>query len=460
MTINGPDALRSIEEALRDIRREEAEAVRRLARSVELGAKLKAQEGEVLRQLAALRLEPAARTALTTEIAKVETESASLLERYEQRLSEAETEMAELDSQIANATVERAELQAETARRENELGTLAAKARPKLGTDPGYAQKLGEARELSAIAEQAVRKTAEAEADRELKGRPYRDDPLFMYLWSRSYGTSGYRANALAAWLDGKVAALIGYGNARANFALLNDIPLRFRDHADLQRDRARAAAAEIAALESVAVDSAGGRAAREAIEQLSQRVAALDREIVALQDRRDEAAKAERELAEGADPSFSTALQTVSQVLDGIPVRTLIADARATPKGQDVTLVQQLDDLRQRGKDEADEAREQRSRLRTLAARRRDLEDIQYEIKAQHFDSPRCRLSDDELTGVLLNELLRGGVSAGAYWERWRTAQSWIEPGMRAPARASGTLSRPRGSATPARPEGLITAA
>src|SRR3954464_7400573 len=111
MTLNGPDALRSIEEALRDVRREEAETVRRLARNVELGAKLRAQEGEVLRQLAALRLqpappaprrcaarrrEPAPRAALTVEIAKVETETAILLDSHEQRLTEAEAQLAAL----------------------------------------------------------------------------------------------------------------------------------------------------------------------------------------------------------------------------------------------------------------------------------------------------------------------------------------------------------------------------
>ncbi|MDO8360373.1 MAG: hypothetical protein Q7T08_10075, partial [Devosia sp.] len=59
MSLSGPDALRSLEEALRDIRREEDEIAKRLSRSTELIEKLREQEGELLLQLAAGRFNPA-----------------------------------------------------------------------------------------------------------------------------------------------------------------------------------------------------------------------------------------------------------------------------------------------------------------------------------------------------------------------------------------------------------------
>ena len=46
MSLTGPEALRSLDEALRDIRREEDEIAKRLARSAELMTKLREQEGE------------------------------------------------------------------------------------------------------------------------------------------------------------------------------------------------------------------------------------------------------------------------------------------------------------------------------------------------------------------------------------------------------------------------------
>lgn len=460
MSIDGPTALRSIEEALRDIRREESEIVRRLARSAELIAKLRAQEGELFRQLAALRLDPAARAALASELGAAEVATAQMLDAHERRLAETEAQLDNLDAAIVAACADRAALRIDAARRTAELDALAAKARPKLGTDPGYAAKLTAARELATVAEQSLRHTARADTDREYNGRPYREDPLFMYLWERGFGTGSYRVNALSAWLDGKVAKLIGYADAKANFLRLNEIPLRLRDHAERQQEKARAAAAEIAAIESIAVDSAGGRGARDAITALQARIGALDREVVALQDQRDEAIKAQRELAQGTGDAFMAALDGLSDVLDRTDVKTLLANARATPKGQDITMVQQIDELRQRGKDEGEEARGQRSHLRTLAARRRDLEDIQYEIKAQGFDNPRASFADDRLAGEMLNDFVRGAMSVAVYWERWRQAYSSADTKAGArPSRGAGSgLSRPRG--VTAKPEALTSAA
>ncbi|MDF2799242.1 MAG: hypothetical protein K0R85_1986, partial [Devosia sp.] len=71
-------------------------------------------------------------------------------------------------------------------------------------------------------------------------------------------------------------------------------------------------------------------------------------------------------------------------------------------------------------------EVREQKARLKTLAARRRELEDIQWEFKKQRFDDPRSSFGEDRLVGDMLNDFLRGGISAASYWEHWRRSQNW----------------------------------
>ena len=59
MSLSGPEALKSLDDALRDIRREEDEIAKRLARSAELVTKFRESESELLRQLASIRLDPA-----------------------------------------------------------------------------------------------------------------------------------------------------------------------------------------------------------------------------------------------------------------------------------------------------------------------------------------------------------------------------------------------------------------
>ena len=429
MSLSGPEALRSLDEALRDVRREEDEIAKRLARSAELITRMREQEGELLRQLAQIRLDPATQAELAGQIGAAELKAREMLKAHGEDLSASEGRLAAIDADIAKAIAERTRLQDEATRRNDELKALSDSVRPQLHADPAFAKRLAAAKELAAIAAESLRKTAQAEADREQKGRPYRDDPLFMYLWNANYGTKTYRANNLVAWLDGIVARMVGYPEARPNFAMLNEIPLRLREHAERQEANAKAASDELTALENEAIDKAGGKAAREAMEKVAADIAALDERTVELQDQRDDALKAQRELAQGSDPAFAAAIKGLAEALGREDLKTLLAEARETRTGQDDTIVAQIDDVRQRVKEEDEETLDHKQRLKTLAARRRELEDIQYEFKKQGFDNPRSSFGKDDLVGDMLNDFLRGGISAANYWDQWRRSQRWSGP-------------------------------
>jgi len=429
MSLSGPDAVRSLDDALRDIRREESEIVRRLGHSTELVTKIRTQEGELHRQLLATRLEPQARAALLAEIARAEADAATALAWHESDLDVAAAELGKVDAALAEASAARAALQERAAGRDAELRTLAEKARPGLGKDTAYVEKLRMARRLSEQAETSLAKTAEAEAMRERNGRAYRDDALFSYLWARGYCGESYRGKGLARWLDGKVAELIGYRRAQENYLLLAEIPARLREHTEQLRTRAQAAALEIARLESTAVDSAGGKAPREAIAALVEEIATLDRSIAEFEDGRDNAVRAQRDLAQGGDAAFADAFKALTALLRRADLRALVAGARSEPKGQDTTILAQLDDLARRALEEQDQAHEERARLRTLEMRRRDLEDLLYEIKLQGFDNPHSSFADEDLTGETLNVFLHGEISLGGFWDRWRGSQNWDAP-------------------------------
>jgi hypothetical protein len=466
MTLSGPDALRSIEEALRDIRREENEIVRRLGRSSELVTKIRAQKGELVHQLMATRLEQTGRSGLVAEIAEASTRALQGLARHDAELDAMGARIAEMDAGIAKASADRATLQLDAAERDAQLRALADKARPRLGKNADYVAQLNSARELAQAAELSLKRTLEAEADRASKGRAYRADPLFMYLWEKAYGAKTNRANGLVAWLDAWIAGRIGYARARSNFVLINELPLRLREHAAQLQGRAEGAALEVAKLERAAVDSAGGQVARERLGAIVMQIVGLDRTIAEIEDRRDEAMRAQRDLAEGGSAAYAQSFKALSDLLTRADVQKLVAEARATPKGQDPTILAQLDDLDRRSDEEEDEALEQRSRLRTLAARRRDLEDLLYEIKAQGFDNPHSRFAGDELVGDALNVFLRGEISLGGYWDRWRMSQAWDLAGAyggpgggwgRAPSPSRSGIGRSRPAA---RGETLISAA
>lgn len=426
MSIRGPEALASLDEAMRDIRREEDDISTRLARSAERVAKIKEGEAELFRQLAQLRLDPAVQGELDGAISAAELRAREQLKAHAKDLSKAERAVAESDASLARLTAERAEALRQFETHQSELKALAGKLGASIARDPAFAAKRQQATELAAVAAQSMRKTEQAEADRDAKGKPYRDDPLFLYLWEAGYGTASYRANNFIRYLDSLVANIVGFAKARPNFAMLNEIPLRLREHAERQIEIAKAAEAEVDALEAQAIDAAGGKPIREAMTSAQQRIDALDAQMVEIEDQRDDATKTLSALSQGGNPAFSGALTELATALGREDIQTLLADARRTRTGQDDTIVAQIDDARARAREEDSETADQKERLKTLAARRRELEDIQWEFKKQRFDDPRSTFREDKLVGDLLNDFLRGGISAASYWDQWQRSQNW----------------------------------
>lgn len=426
MSLSGPDALRSLDDALRDVRREEDEVSRRVARSAELVAKFQETESELLRELAKVRLDPAVQADLAGQLTAAEARARAMLADHDKALEAAEADLKAIDSELSTIASSRGAAVARLEAARSELAELARRVEGECLKDPAYLALKAERDTLQSVADKSRSKTEQAERDKAQKGEPYREDPLFMYLWERNWGTPQYQGKGLVASLDAWVGRLVGYTDARANFALLNDIPVRLRAHAERQQQAADAALDALEALEAKALEGAGAAPLRQKVEVATAAIAEIDARVLSLEDQRDNLVKAQRDLAQGADPTFTDAISGLAAVLAREDIRVLVAQARATRTGQDDTIVKQIEEVRQRAAEEQADSRDQKARLKTLAARRRELEDIQYEFRRQGFDNPRSTFREDNLVGDLLNEFLRGGISAADYWGRWRNSQSW----------------------------------
>lgn len=439
MTINGPQAIRAIEEALRDIRREEDEITRRIARSTDRVGKLHETELAQLRALAAIRLSPEAQAELGGRLSQAEARARDMLKAHAAELAALDRQLTEHENAISALGAARAEQLEVVAARQGELEALSATVKAKLENDPAYREAVERHAELAHMAGEAAKKAAQSEADREEKGRPYREDPLFSYLWERGYLTPAYRAGNITRLLDGWVARLARYADARPNFAMLNEIPARLREHAErLERDQ-EAAEEQIAALEVKALDAAGGRPAREALEAAQASIAEIDAKLVEAEDAREALVEEQKALAQGRDPKFEQAVEVLISAMQGTDIAQLMDDARRTATPEDDAITGKIDEVRRRLAEEETELGDQRARLKTLETRRRELEDIEYEFKKARFDDPRSRFREDNLVGDLLTEFLKGGMTAATYWGHWRRSQDW--------AGSPGPIVRPSGS-------------
>lgn len=448
MTLNGPQAIKAIEDALRDIRREEDEITRRIARSTDRIGKLHETELGQLRALAAIRLSPQAQAELGGKLSQAETRARDMLRQHAADLAALDKQLTEHETAIAALGSARARELETVATRQGELDALSGTVKARLETDTAYREAIDRHAEIAHMAEEADKKAAQSEADRDEKGRPYREDPLFLYLWERGYLTPAYKAGNIARMLDSWVARLVRYAEARPNYAMLNEIPVRLREHADrLAEDEAQAEAA-IAALEVKAFDAAGGRPAREALEAAQEKISGIDEKLIEAEDAREALVEEKKALAEGRDPKFEDAVGVLTEAIRSVGTAQLQDDARRTATPEDDAITNKIAEGRQRLAEEESELSDQRARLKTLETRRRELEDIEYEFKKARFDDPRSRFREDNLVGDLLTEFLKGGMTAATYWNHWRGSQDWTG--------GSGPIIRPSGSSSSKRSSGF----
>ncbi|NOZ32117.1 MAG: hypothetical protein GXP01_03375 [Alphaproteobacteria bacterium] len=448
--LSGPKALGSITEALRDIRAQEQTVLGRLARTSEKIARLRETEAGHFVSLAETRLDQGADEGLRGRLSRAEAKARAMIKQHQKATKATRAEAQRLEDDLEALAEERGLKIEDLEEAETLLEAVAKKVMVSLKNDTGFVAQRKELERLEDMADAAMEKTEQAETAREEKGRPYRDDPLFSYLWDRGYGTKTYRANNLVRMGDNWVAGLCRYLAARPNFAMLNEIPLRLREHAERLAGDAEGAAEGLEETEILAVDKAGGKSHRTAILAAQAEIDRIDAQIVEAEDAREEALRAQRQYAEGSDPAFKDAVNLLAQSLAEEDVSVLMAEARRTETGKDDGIVARIEGVRRQVEGEELEAGEDRDRIKVLAQRRRELEDIAYEFKKSRFDDPRSSFGQDDLVGDLLSEFLRGAISAGTYWGYWRSSQSWRGgaglPGGRVGLPRSGTGPSPWG--------------
>jgi len=133
-----------------------------------------------------------------------------------------------------------------------------AETSAQLETMPTYQQKEENWQTAVKQAKNADEKASQSEADKDEKGKPYENDSLFLYLWRRRYLTPDYEGGWLTRSLDGWVAKLIDFEDARSNYFMLTELPVRLREHADNLKQKVENEANALAALEAEAAEKNG----------------------------------------------------------------------------------------------------------------------------------------------------------------------------------------------------------
>ena len=234
--MNGTDQLAVINQHMAKARSGLDTIHQRMETANQQVVRIRNQLSDEYRQLARFRLDELTANRVTVQLDETDRAVLKLLERRSQ-------ELRELDSAIEKSTARQDQLNVEreqVVRNRDDLvkriDESAAEIKLQLSRQEAYQAQEKRVAETAARAEQAEKKASRSEADQEEKGKPYREDPLFMYLWKRRFLTPDYTGGWLTRSLDGWVAKMIKFGDARSNYFMLTELPLRLREHAEGQK--------------------------------------------------------------------------------------------------------------------------------------------------------------------------------------------------------------------------------
>lgn len=410
--ISGQQALRQIEAAAGKIRGQENELQTALTQAAERGERLRADRIEAFKQLAAIRLDALRGQSLISDLDAAERRALDQIAETERELSRLGSERARLETARATADQQRHPSADNLASALAALEDLQARVEPVVRQQPAWLAQKKAVEAAQAIADESDKKAKGAEADLESKRKPYEADPLFMYLWNRKFSTSDYKSGFFVRFWDRKVAALVNYPDARANYAMLNEIPTRLRAHAQRQVDEVANQNGKLGEIELAALRAAGSGAAEERVatartsaKSAEDALMAAEAAIAALDARQGEFTRSR------TDAAFNRAVDFVASADAQETIQELYREARQTPTRDDDMIVARIEKIDAELTRAEDEMSGLRRKAQDVAGRRVEVERERDSFRKRGWDNPYGQVSNEGLLGDVLGNLIKGAI-------------------------------------------------
>ncbi len=412
--ISGRDALASIEQTISKARTSEGQLDAALRSAEEEAARLRADRSAAFRQLARIRLdafvqEGPEQPALIQQLDNAERWALDLVkDRSFELKQQAATRKSLFDAvqAVESERHRRAEVleQALAA-----LEGVRRAAEPKIRASAAWKAQQIKIAAAEAIAEESDKKAKQAEEDRVTKGKPYEADPLFMYLWRAKFGTADYEAGLLTKFFDRMIARKVGYPDARANYSMLTEIPVRLREHAErrklaIETERQGLAQAESAALSEV---GAGDLVAK--VEKARQSLIEVERDLSGKKRTLEEFET--NTAAASEDPAYEQAISILAEADSRADVRELNSDASRTRTKDDDKAVRQIEGIEQKLARAESTIDQIRAETRDFARRRADIERERDHFRKRGYDNPYGGFGNEGILGQILGGILQGAV-------------------------------------------------
>lgn len=448
--LSGLETLGHLDGTLNELRKQLDSIDRELQSMSGRLAKSELHQTEIIKQLAATRLDAITSNEISARLDSVDRRVREILEQRADAVTKLNQVVRARTQSLAELESSRSRLHTSVDEAAALLAEREARVQEKLATDEAFQTQLEVTQAADSVALSAEEKAKVAAADQREKRGPYDRDPLFTYLWQRRYGTSEYRANPLARALDAWVARLCKYEAARQNYWMLLEIPKRLEQHAAKVRADATAELAKLQSLEVRAAEQGGVTDARAALAATEVRQDEADAKIEALELELHNLRSEQGSFAAGADEYLQKCLATLEAAMKHGSLEDLVSLARSTMTLEDDRLVEALRRARHEERELHGELEEHRNIHREMLRRLQELSGVRGQFKRQRYDDLRSGFDNGDMLLTLLQQVVAGTLRSGILWDALRRSQRYRDVAGAWPDFGSGGITRrgdpPRG--------------
>jgi hypothetical protein len=413
----GRDALSSVEQAISRVRADEGRLDAALQSVMAEAARLRREEADGFRALARVRLETMESDRLIGDLDATERRALAMIDAHRREIDGLARRRDEAQAALDKAEAAKHDRNQQLAEALDLLDEQRQRTAERIKSDDAWKATKAAVEAAEKIAASADQKASLSEADLAVKRKPYEDDPLFMYLWNKKHGQAEDRSSYLVRFFDRKVARLVGYQDARANFAMLQEIPSRLREHANNKQNDVGTAKEHVAALERAALVADGVEPlerrvadAHAAMKAAEEAVAKVSAELQQIESDRQKA------LSANEDAVYDRATDLLAQALAREDIRELYQEAVRTATKTDDRAISSISAAREALAKAEGEVAQIRGEIRQTAQRRSELEGARDRARTGGYDDPRGTFGGgQDMIGEVIGGILRGALQGGA---------------------------------------------
>ncbi|MBX2847498.1 MAG: hypothetical protein KTR16_04205 [Acidiferrobacterales bacterium] len=441
---SGSAALSSLDQSLQTIRNEVVRLDSQLSHLTQSVANSELHRNKLINDIAKVRLSAIEEGDLLTTMSAADHDALAILDKREAAIVALSEEIESKNQQILTAEAEREAILAKLNEASQAIVDLEAGVQAQLTEDKQYLAMLKDASEAESIASESSDKVELALEDMNEKAKPYKADDLFMYLYDRGFGTTEYKGGLFARSIDGWVAKLISYEDARINYWNLTEIPKRLEQHAQQAINVADEASMAVQQYELDSLDKAGITQAKSTEETLRQELDQFDDDLEEIEAELNQKLEERAAFAAGQDDFLQTSLQRLSTALQHKELDSVHRYVRATVSPTDDRIVLELQAL----ENQLDSVEEDLADIRRMhdnkIGRLKELEKVRRNFKNSRFDDVRSGFGNKALLTSVLAQFLQGVASGSDVWQVIKRNQRYRNVGS-LPDFGSGGLGRGR---------------